>query len=299
MDLNRIATFVEVVEAGNFTAGAQALGLPVSSVSRSVAHLEAELGVQLLQRTTRKVLPTEAGRLFFARVRSAVETLDQAASAAAEMGETPRGTVRVTTVPHTGAPILPEAIVEFTRKYPEIRVELEMTSRVVDLVGEGFDLAVRAGRLVDSSLIARKIRSVEAWLVASPQYLAEREEPLQLTDLTKHQCVLHRGRDGHTTWRLTGPHGEADVDVHGAINADDLAFLHETVLAGAGIGLMPSPMCQEGLKRGTLQRILPEYAAIGAAVFLVWPASLHVPTRVVLLREFLGERLQNVCNSLH
>ncbi len=285
MDLNRIATFVRVVEKESFTAAAAALGVPKSSVSRSVARLEEELGVQLLQRTTRKLSLTDAGRDYFQRARLALDGLDEANAAVSESGANPHGVVRVTAPVDVGVLMLADIVAAFVRKHPGIRIDLSLSSRVENLVDDGFDLAVRAGRLVDSSLIARKVGAADMALFASPAYLKRRGRPKKLADLAAHDCVIFRPSEGSAKWRLTGPGGDTTVDVNGVVSVDDMMFMQRAVVAGIGIGAIPRLPIQ--CKKEDLVRVLPEYTITGAALHAVWPASRHVPARVALFRDFV------------
>jgi DNA-binding transcriptional LysR family regulator len=291
MDLNLVAMFVHVVDTGSFTAAALQLGLRKSSVSRGVARLEEELGVRLLHRTTRRLNLTEAGSAYFARVREVTSSLDEATAEVKEMGREPRGTVRMSAVPDSGSSALAEIVTRFVRQYPKIRVELVLTSRSVDLVEEGIDLALRAGVLPDSSLIARKIGPAPLALFAAPSYLRRRGRPKALRDLHRHECVLYRPQAGKNVWRLTGPRGEASVEVSGSIGADDMSFNAHAVVAGAGVGLLPTVLAASPLDHGRLEHLLPEYGVTGGAVYLVSPASRYQLTRVRLLRDFLVSAL--------
>jgi len=175
MDYNHVAVFVQVVKAGGFSAAARALGLPKSSVSRTVSLLEQNLKVRLLQRTTRKVAPTDAGAAFYEAVKGSVSAIDEADLLVREHGGAPRGLVRVTVAP--GLAELPQLLTDFSRKFPGVQVELSVSSRFVDLIGEGFDLAIRAGKLDDSSLVARRIGSADLAVLAAPSYLRRRGRP--------------------------------------------------------------------------------------------------------------------------
>jgi len=291
MDYNDVPLFVRVVESGSFTAAAARLGMQKSSVSRGVARLEESLGVRLLQRTTRKLALTDAGQAFYERVRGAISAVDEAGGAAQEHGNEPRGTVRVTAVPDTDSLRLPYILAEFVAKYPKIHVELVLTTRTVDLVAEGVDLAIRAGRLPDSTLVARRVGSLDIALFAAPSYLERRGRPKTLADLAHHDCVLFRATNGRATLTLTGPRGEESVEVRGRVSADDLAFLSPVISAGAGIGLVTLPHASVAVQRGELELVLPEYRLAGGGIYLVLPSSAFVPARVALLRDFLAERL--------
>ena len=294
MDLNRVAVFLRVVELQSFTAAAEALGLPKSSVSRSVARLEESLGVQLLQRTTRALQLTDAGRLYFEEASRALSALEQAHETLSQLDARPQGAVRITAPVDLGAQVLAPLAARFVRRTPGITLEFLLTGRLVNLVEEGVDLAVRAGSLRDSSLISRRVSGLEAWLFASPAYLDARGTPTALEDLAGHDCVLFRPRRGASEWTLVGPGGSKRVTVRGLVAGDDFIFLREAVLAGGGIGLLPALHCEQDLARGRLVRLLPPYTGPSAPLHVVWPASRHVPKRVVLVREWLVKSLGSI-----
>jgi DNA-binding transcriptional LysR family regulator len=287
MDLNKVAIFVRVVEAQSFTAAALALGVPKSTVSRSVAQLEEALGVRLLQRTTRKLSLTDAGLTYYERGSRAIAELVEASAAVTEMQGTARGTVRVTAPVDLGLGILAEVIILFARRHPEIRIDLDLSARTVDLVTEGFDLALRAGRLSDSSLVARKLGTIAARLYATPSYLRRRGTPRTVADLAAHDCVLFRPRGAKVEWQLTGPSGTESVEVTGSIAANDLSFVQKMVLAGMGIGLVPWFLCEGEIERQQLVRLLPDHTSPSGVLHLVYPSSRHVPQRVALFRDFV------------
>lgn len=290
IDLGKIATFVRVVETESFTAAAEALGLPKSSVSRSVSRLEEELGVRLLQRTTRRIGLTEAGAAFYQRVRSALSQVDEAVATAADLGSEPRGSIRLTAPVDLGD-FLAEPLVRFARKYPQIQLDLVLTARIVDMVREGFDLALRASRLLDSSLVARKLGSFAHGLFAAPAYLKRRGAPRTLADLADHDCVLFRAR-GRATWTLRGPKSDEQVEVTGPIGTDDLTFVISVAAAGAGVANLPLTLAARAVAEKRLVRVLPGYAWIHSDLSLVMPSGRYIPARVTLLRDFLATELK-------
>jgi DNA-binding transcriptional LysR family regulator len=292
MDFNDVPLFVRIVESGSFSAAAAGLGLQRSSVSRAMGRLEKSLGVRLLQRTTRKLALTDAGQAFYERVRGAVAGMDEALDTAREFGHEPRGTVRMTTLPESAQFSLAEVIAEFVRKYPGIRVELVLTQRTVDLVAEGFDLAIRAGRLADSSLIARRVGPTPLALFAAPSYLKRAGVPHSLQDLTRHECVLFRTRGPKAVWRFSGPAGEESVEVRGSLSADDMIFVLRLVMAGAGVGVIPASLAREAALSGAIEVILPEYRVSRGSVYVVLPSAAFVPARVALLRDHLVAHLE-------
>lgn len=286
IDLNKVAMFVKVVEAGSFTAAAAGLRLPKSSVSRGVAALEEVLGARLLQRTTRRLNLTEAGRRYYQQARESLVGLDEAATEVSDREREPRGTVRITALDFGEGPI-GEVIAAFTRRYPRIHVDMTMTGRRVKLVEEGFDLAIRAGLLEDSTLVARKVARSELGLYTSPAYVARRGAPRRLAELSQHDCVLFRGSTGLLPWRLTGPRGPETVRVSGPVTTDDIGFVARLVLAGIGIGMVPENLADPLAARGALVRLLPSYSVPGGAIYVVSPPLRHMPARVALLRDHL------------
>ena len=291
MDLRRVELFVRVVERGSFTAAAQQLGLPKSSVSRGVAHLEQELGVALLRRSTRRIGLTDAGRVYFEHAQRAIASLEDAASTASDLGHDPEGIVRMT-APADLSPIVAPLLTEFGRLHPRIRVDISLSPRTVDLVQEGLDLALRAGRtLADSSLVARRVATMDFGLFASKDYVQRRGKPKRLADLAEHDCVLFRSRDGRGSFELRGPRGEERVELSAKLWGDDFQFILEAVLAGAGIGLLPSFVIRHLHVRTHLVQLLPQYVGHGGSLFVVVPSVRYIPARVALLRAFLIERL--------
>lgn len=291
MDLNRVAVFVSVVAAESFTAAAAKLGVPKSSVSRGVSQLEEELGVRLLERTTRKLSLTEAGQAFYRRAQSAVAGLEEASAEASSLRREPRGTVRMTAPLELGVALLPKLIVDFTRQYPKVQIALSLTSRAVDLVGEQFDLALRAGTLEDSSLVARKVASVDMALYASPEYLDLRGRPESVAELSQHDCILYRSRGGGDTWTLNGPGGDESVEVNGPIQADVMFFLMDAAISGGGIALLPQDVADGEFRAGRLERVLDQHALRGTAYYLLMPSSRLIPSHVILFRDYLLEHL--------
>jgi DNA-binding transcriptional LysR family regulator len=288
MDLNQVAVFVRVVEAGTFTQAGVDLGLPKSSVSRTVAHLEEQLGVRLLQRTTRKLQLTDAGRTYFEQTRPLLSELAEANRAAAKLSREPRGTVRVTAPVDIGVLALADVIAKFSLKYPRIHVDLSMSARRVDLVLENFDLAVRAApKLDDSSLVARKVGSLDLGLFASAAYLKRRGEPRTVAELAEHDCILFRGRDGKATWELDGPHGTESVTVKGPVNVDEVVFIRQAAESGIGIAQITMWELSGRCSSDSIVRVLPQYRVGGVGLYVVTSSMKHFPARVTLFRDHL------------
>lgn len=293
MDLNRASTFVRVVETGGFTRAAEAMKLPPSSISRSVARLEEELGVPLLERTTRKVSLTDAGRAFFERAREALAGLEQANALALDAAREAHGTVRLAMPPELG-PRLGDMLATFLAEHPRMRVETTFTVHGAELVGELVDLAVAIGRLPDSSLISRRIGTAANRLYAAPSYLEARGQPRRITDLARHDAVL-LGGDGR--WELVGPRGVERVKVSGRVVGDHVMFVAGAAAAGLGIALLPTFLGDDRVARGQLAAVLPRYAS-EAPMHLLTHGGRHVPRRVALLRDHLAGALAARCAAL-
>lgn len=290
VDLNDVAVFVRVVEKGGFAKAARELALPTSTVSRTIARLEEAVGTRLLHRTTRSVRPTSEGRAFYGSVSSAVAAL-RAATRLVESDEgTPKGTLRLTAPNDIGSTLVADIVVAFQARHPLVQVEIELTNRTVNLVEEGFDVAIRAGRLQSSSLVARKIGSLEAHLYASPSYAERHGLPQTPADLAAHSCVVFRPRGGKGVWELEGDRGAARVEVTAKIGCDDYGFVRAAVLAGGGIGLIPAVLATADLRARRLLRVLPKYELRGASLFLVYPSARQIPAKVAAFRDFMVER---------
>ncbi|MBL8912420.1 MAG: LysR family transcriptional regulator [Archangium sp.] len=291
MDWSRVPVFLKVVDQGSFTAAAKALGVPKSTASRAVTSLENELETQLLQRTTRSLELTEAGRAFYERAKAARAALEEAQAEVHHASDDASGVVRLS-LPNDAYPMA-ELLARFTRKHPNIHIELVITNRHVHLVEEGIDLALRAGKLDDSSLIARKLAQSDLGLFASSEYLRRHPAPKKVEQLGEHEVILFRGRQGKARIKLTRERDgdEQEITVRGALSVDDLGFMRALVSRGSGIGLLPIFITGACAKKGhgpTLERVLPEWGISGGGVHLVMPASKYVPARVRLLADFIA-----------
>jgi DNA-binding transcriptional LysR family regulator len=297
MDLNRATAFVRVVESGGFTRAAETLGLPPSSVSRAVSKLEGDLGVTLLERTTRKVALTEAGRAFFERAREALAGLEEANALALDAAREVHGVVRLAAPPEFGAK-LGGVVSAFALQNPRVRIEVTFTTRGAELVGDLVDIALVVGRLPDSSLMTRRLGESTDRLYAAPRYVDAHGAPRRVADLAKHEAVLSRAVAGEARWELTGPKGGESVDVHGRMVGDHLQFMVDAAVAGLGIALLPSWTGDPLVEAGTLVPILPRFSS-ATALHVLTHGGRHLPRRVALLRDFLFEALTPVCAKHH
>ena len=290
MNLNRLAVFEAVARTSSFTGAARELGLPKSTVSRAIAGLEEELGVQLVVRTTRKVSLNAAGTALYDRLSPLLRQVSAALGEIPEREEEPSGLLRVTAPVDLGVLFLAEAVSRYTARYPAVSVELHLTGRVVDLVAERFDLGLRvARRLADSTLVARRVAAIAFRAYASPVYLARRGAPRGEEELARHDWVVFKG--GPQKLRPVGPKELVGVTGHDRVLCDDLLFARDAVRAGAGIGLLPTFLAEPDVLAGTLARVLPRREQVVGHLHVVTPAAKHVPAKVAAFRDLVIELL--------
>jgi DNA-binding transcriptional LysR family regulator len=293
-DLNDMLFFAEVVDRGGFAAAGRALNLPKSKLSRRVAELETRLGVRLLQRTTRKLSLTQAGEIYHRHCVAMREQAEAADEAVAVVQSEARGTVRITcpvTLAHsTIGPLLPR----FLAAHPQVRIDMLVTNRVIDLVQEGVDVALRVRSNLDDSgtLVVKKLGPTTGVLVASPQLLQRFGAPASTEDLKHLPTLAMNAADGRASWRLQGPHGaEYELHHHPVYTADDLLTLKLAVLQGTGMCVLPDYMCTEELRQRTLVPVLPGWAPPAGMVLAVFPSRRGMVPAVRRLLDFLGESM--------
>jgi DNA-binding transcriptional LysR family regulator len=278
VDLNDVVVFAKVVQTGSFTRAGRELELPKSTVSRKVSELEARLGARLLQRTTRSLSLTDAGRAFYDHATRIVNELEAGTAAVTELEEAPRGHLRVTT-PLNFAQFAP-VLTSFVQRYPAVEVEVVCSDRLVDLIEDQFDVAIRASRLKDSTLVARPLGLLRNVLVASPSYVAAHGEPRKPNDLQQHACLVFGGGADRGQYRLTRKGREETVAVRGHVVANDFDLLHEGARDGLGIAMLPYPRLQDDCKTGRLVRLLPEWSAPSFPIHAVYPSTRHLSPKV-------------------
>ena len=282
-----IAAFVRVVERGSFTAAARDLSRSTSSVSRQVSALEERLGARLLHRSTRAVSPTEAGEAFYSRCVRLLADLDEAEEAVAHLQAAPRGTLRLSVPMSFGVRYLAPLITSFLCRYPEVRVEANFSDRRVDLVDEGFDLAVRIGALDDSSLVARRLAPYARLVVASPALVERLGVPAHPSDLSAMPGLLFAYQQTGAIWGFQGPDGEASVRLSGRLSANSGEALLEAALAGLGVALLPDFLVAADLAAGRLVRLLHGWVEQGHAIWAVYPHNRHLAPKVRLFVDHL------------
>jgi DNA-binding transcriptional LysR family regulator len=291
VDSENIATFVEVVRKGSLSAAARKLDLPKSTISRRVMRLEQQLGVKLLHRDARKLSLTSPGKRFYDSVFKAVEALDLATLELKKSSSEPSGVIRITAPPDVGRAILSTMFVAFLKRFPDIALDVTLTNRFVDLVQEDIDLAVRAGRVTQPELIARRLCAAELQL-AIARGAAGKWAEHELSELERVPFVLYRAQGRTQSIRLEQSAAKRkkpiELSVTGRVNVDDYAVLSELVAAGQGVGLLPSLHVQEGVQAGRLSRIFPSWSSRASQIYLV-SAGRQQPERVRLLAEFLIE----------
>jgi DNA-binding transcriptional LysR family regulator len=284
-DLNEIALFARVVEAGSFSGASRALAIPKSPVSRKVAALEARLGARLLQRTTRKLGLTDAGRTFYDYAARIVLDAEEAGRAVHRLQGTPRGRLRVTVPMSQGQ--LGRLLAAYLRKYPDVSIEINSTDRVVDLVDERFDVGLRAGKLADSSLVARPVGMLKRFVVVAPSYLAGRAAPLVPEDLKNHDCLSFGPTSPRGAWQLENATRSVEIEVGARLIANDVDMLKEVTLAGLGISLLPEQRCEADLDARRLVRVLTDWCAPEVPFSAVYPSTRHLSPKVSAFVELL------------
>ena len=292
LDLNDIVVFARVVEAGSFTAAARLLGMPKTTVSRRVAALERAVGVRLLQRTTRSLNVTDAGRLYYAQSSQALRTLEDANLRLAEARAEPSGTICISAPVGFGESLLFSGMVfDFLATHPKTNVELRLTDDKLNLVENGIDLALRTGLLPDSTLVARKLGSTHRILCASSDYLARRGVPVVPADLARHHCVIAGPSAASAHWLLEGPHGQETITVSGRFAANEMQAVIAAATAGFGIAQLPHGIAEAAIRHGRLCRVLDDWTTPAGGLYVVYPSSRHLSPLVRAFIELATERL--------
>lgn len=286
VDLNDVALFVQVVKAGSFAEAARRAGIPSNSASRRIQQLEQQLGLRLLHRSTRRLSLTDAGEAFYARCADQIDALSEAAVEVAEGSQVPSGKVRVAASADFFNVFQMDWVTEFLVAHPNVRLEFVLSDARADLVSEGIDVAIRAGRVTEPTLVARRIGSGRACMVASPSYLAARGVPTSLDDLAAHDCLATPPVAGRTLWRLDGPEGSTDVQVTGRFYANAAHVLLKASVAGLGIALLPEVMTTPQVRDGHLVQVLPEHCVKGLDLYLVYLSRRQLPRAVSVFIEF-------------
>lgn len=289
--LAAIQAFVSAVEAGSFVRAAERLGTSTSTLSRQVAELEAGLGARLLNRTTRKLSLTEGGQAFYERAVQVLTDLQEAEAVVSATSAAPRGLLRLTCSHAMGVQRVAPAIASFVARYPEVRFEVSVSDRIVDLVEEGFDLAIRIGQVGSDQLVARRLGTMRLLACASPAYLKVRGTPRVPADLATHAVMTYAYSPNPRLWRLVDRSGrQEEVRVSGPLhsNSGDLAVA--AAVAGLGIVFEPDFIVAPALAAGLLVRILPEHESAPLDIWAVYPSRRHLSAKVRLFVDHFAKQ---------
>jgi DNA-binding transcriptional LysR family regulator len=294
MELSVLQTFIEVVKQGSFAAVARERNVDPSSVSRAIAGLEEELGIRLLQRTTRQLSLTEAGMTYFQRIEPLIEEMQQAIDVASDMSGQPKGTLRITASVSFGLKCIVPLLPNFRSIYPDLTVDLILTDTNVDLFTEHIDLAIRLGLLADSTLIAQQLMQTYYCVCASPQYLTQWGHPKHPSDIEKHNCLLFPLAGFRSKWRFRDiKQQESEVLVQGHTVISNAIALQQCAIASMGLALLPTWLIEDNLRDGTLVNVFPSYVVtateFNTAAWLVYPSRTYIPLKVRVFMNFLKQ----------
>lgn len=282
--------FCTVVDKGTFVGAAEPLAMSKAAISRYVSALEERLGARLLHRTTRKLSLTEEGRQFYHQAREVLALMDQAEEAVSSASPEPSGVLRVNAPVSFGVLHLAPLWGAFMNAHPNVELDISLNDRLVDLVDEGFDAAIRIARMENSSLVGRRLAGTRMCLCASPDYLASHPPLRTLTDLAEHGVIAYTNFATGNEWLFDGPDGRVSVRTRSSVRCNNGDTCRSIALAGGGIALQPSFMVGEDLRSGALVEILPEYHSIELGIYVVYPTRKHLASKVRALISFLTER---------
>ena len=292
IDLNDMVIFAKVVDSGSISGAAREIGQPKSTTSRRLKLLEEKLGVRLLQRTTRSLKLTELGALFYQHCKRVMKEAEEAERSVSSGQENPRGILRVTAPVETGFTNLGILIAGFTEKYPEVRVELNLSNRFVDIIEEGYDLAIRAGTLNDSTLVAKRLGGSRMVVCASPEYLEKHGTPITPGELKDHRLVLYSNTLQKLTFSFSGPQGIVSVQIDPRHCANSLIVLRHMVKSGYGITLLPDAHIRTDIIEGHLVRLLDDWKLPQDGIYVLYPSPQHLTPKVRCFIDFLSEHLK-------
>ncbi|WP_067867556.1 LysR family transcriptional regulator [Neptuniibacter marinus] len=290
MNLNDVRLFIRVIEHNSFTAAADKLGIQKSTISRRIAQLEDELGVRLLQRTTRKLSLTSEGQDLFQRCQPLLDEMEAVEDRVVSKQAVPKGRLRITMPPEMGIFIMNDVIAGFMKMYPLIQIDIELSPRLVDLVEDGIDLALRVGELTDSSLIGRKIADVNIKLYAGVNYLEKHGEPKTPDDLINHQCL--GGALSDPGWIFENWNDGKPVPANFKVRANSISFCREMLRKDLGIARLPIQFCMDDIESGLIKEVLSDYQAPDVSINALYPSRRHLNPKVRLFIDFMIESLE-------
>ncbi|WP_299794954.1 LysR family transcriptional regulator [uncultured Shewanella sp.] len=290
--LGAMRVFIRVVQTGSFSAAAREQNTSQATISKKVAALEAKLGIKLLTRSSRELSLTEAGNEYFDRSMAIIAELDEAEAIVRSQVASPKGTIRLTAPVVFGRLLLAPILPEFLSRYPEIKVDLALSDKHVDLISEGVDVAIRARQLEDSSLVARHLFDNPMFLVASSQYLEMQGEPTEPEALRRHNCLVYSLLKSVNIWHFRYNEKDISVPVNGNFQCDNGDAILEMVLKGGGLAQLPMWMVEEHLSAGRLKLVMPEYVVQPLPFNAIFPQSRYVPLKVRAFIDFIKLKLQ-------
>jgi DNA-binding transcriptional LysR family regulator len=289
-DLERMVIFAKVVEAKSFSEAARRLRQSKSMVSKAVTQLEKSVGARLLNRTTRAMSVTEAGAVFYEHCARIVEELEQAKLAVGQFHSETRGLLRISASVAFGTLHIAPALPEFLARYPDVRIDMAIGDRFVDLADEGFDVAIRITKEPAPNLVARKLAVVTRRICATPGYFKRRGVPKKPEELSRHNCLTYTFFNPQDTWRLQGPDGDISVPIAGNLRLNDDEALSAAVLGGLGVALLPTFIVGGDIQAGRLQAVLSDYVPAERHIYAVYLPNRHVAPKVRAFIDFLRER---------
>jgi DNA-binding transcriptional LysR family regulator len=292
--LSEMEAFATVVDQGGFTDAAKKLGISKSAVSKHVSSLETRLGARLLNRTTRRVSPTEIGLAYYDRARRVLNDAGEADALVTSMQSAPSGVLRVSVATDFGVNHLSPILGGFLHEYPDITVNMVLNNRYVELISEGFDLAVRIGDLEDSSLRARKLAETHKQMIASPAYLEEYGRPQRIDDLNEHKLLHYSNQANGSVWKLTAPSGEKrQIRSAGWLSVNDGQSLLNAAVNGLGIAFLPSFLYADAMKEGKLVPAIESHAPEVQGVYAVYPPGRYTQPKVRAFIDFLVDTFRD------
>ena len=293
--LSEMEAFINVVDKGGFTGAAARLGVSKSAVSKHISALEERLGARLLDRTTRRVNPTEIGLSYYEKAKKVLAEAADADEMVTAMQSSPRGTLRISVPVSFGLKYGSKAVTRFLKQYPDVGIELVLDDRFVDLIKEGYDLALRIGTLPDSSLKARKIAETQMTLVASPAYLAENGVPATIDDLADHKLLHYSMQATGNVWKIISRTGEErQIRTGGCLTSNNGDVLLQAMIDGLGVGHIPSFFLCEHFRSGALQIILEDHPQPSVGIYIVYPSGLYTQPKTRAFIDFMAEHFKGM-----
>ncbi|WP_420475496.1 LysR family transcriptional regulator [Noviherbaspirillum sp. ST9] len=286
--LTSMKVFAAVVETGSFAAASDRLDMSRAMTSKYVAHLEEHLGTRLLQRTTRKLTLTESGSTYYERCVQILADISEAEEGALHLTEAPRGTLRLTVPVSFGILHMGPVISAYMKQYPDVKVDILVTDRRVDLLEEGLDMAIRIGSLSESGLVAKKFASDRVVICGSPEYLQKHGTPKTPAELAQHNCLTYSYAATGDEWKMEGPDGQHTVKVSGSLRATNGDLVKLAALGGVGLMRQPLFICGEDLRAGRLVEVLPEYRSYEMGIYAVYPSRKHLSAKVRTFVDFIA-----------